>query len=175
MVIVKHESVLETSFSKMHDLYGLSLGVEIYDLYGLSLGVVAKKKEAEIYGDIMDCGSNLSSKVNISTDAMVIVDDVEQDEDVLMQIIGEGDDDHFDDYDDNDVDVDGGIVQCATDVDVFEDIDEDDYLNGDDLFNPYFSDFAGENDSTVVELLYNDKDDDDELDENYGQDFMMRV
>ena len=58
---------------------------------------------------------------------------------------------------------------------MFEDIDEDEYLNGDDLFNPYFSDFARENDSMVVELLYNDKDDSDEFDENYSQDFMMRL
>ena len=57
---------------------------------------------------------------------------------------------------------------------MFEDIDDDDYLNVDDLFNPYFSDFAGLNDSTVIELLYNDKDDDDDFDENYSQDFMMR-
>ena len=55
-----------------------------------------------------------------------------------------------------------------------EDI-EDDYLNGDDSFNHLFSDFAGENDNTVVEFLYNDKDDDDEFDENYLQDFMVRV
>ena len=52
-----------------------------------------------------------------------------------------------------------------------EDI-EDDYLNGDDLFNHLFSDFAGENDNTMVEFLYNDKDDDDEFDENYIQDFL---
>ena len=113
---------------------------------------------------------------------MVIVANahVEQKDDALMQVgevdaNGEGDHDDYDnDDDDDDANAAGGIVEDATDADVFEDIDEDDYLNGDDLFNPYFSDFAGENDSTVVELLYNDKDDDDEFDENYSQDFMMR-
>ena len=41
-----------------------------------------------INGDIVDSGSNLSFMTNVSTDAMVIVDDahVEQEEDVLMQV-----------------------------------------------------------------------------------------
>ena len=77
-----------------------------------------------------------------------------------------------DDYDHDDANADGEKVQVCWCV--WGHRREDDYLNGDDLFNPYFSDFAGENDTTVVELLYNDKDDDDEFDENYSQDFMMR-
>ena len=73
--------------------------------------VPRKQKErdiAAINGDNVDSGSNLSIIANVSTDAMVIVDDahVEQKDDALMQVgefdaTGEGDDDD-NDYDDGD-------------------------------------------------------------------------